>query len=101
MADYATVLHMASNAPRHPDFADALEAFVTADKACEKARQAFEKAERVVRDREAGLRAVYERLVGVSGTGATEGYVAGSAGKVGGPAPNCDIPATRGSESSP
>ena len=62
MADYATVLHMVSNGPRHPDFADALEAYVTADKACEKARQAFEKADQAVQRREAELRAIYERL---------------------------------------
>jgi len=57
-----SLLEMMLDQPRHPDWTEALDAYVTADRACEKACAAFEKAAQVVQQREAELRAVYERL---------------------------------------
>jgi nucleotide-binding universal stress UspA family protein len=51
----------------HPDYVDALEAYVAADKDREKAERALERADRLARQREAELRAVYERLTEVEG----------------------------------
>jgi hypothetical protein len=64
MADTPTVLQMMASPPRDPDFNDALAAWIEADKAVDKTRQAFERAERVAEQREAELRAIYERLTG-------------------------------------
>jgi hypothetical protein len=65
VADTRAMLEMLRSPHRtDPDFNDALAAWVEADKAVDKARKAFEKAERVAEQREAELRAVYERLTG-------------------------------------
>ncbi len=68
-----SLIDMMARAPRHPDFANAVEAYVAAAKALEKAHQAFEQADQVVQQREAELRSVYERLVGVTPEGGSDG----------------------------
>lgn len=57
-----SLLTMMANAPRGPEWSGALEAWIAADKARDKARQAFEQAEQAALEREAELRAVYLRL---------------------------------------
>ena len=55
-------LKMINEAGSDPDFNDALTAFIEADKAREKARKAFERADRLADQREADLRAIYKHL---------------------------------------
>ena len=60
-----SLLKKLNDAPQHPDITEALEAYVTADKALDKAREAFEKAERLAAQREADLEAVIDREIAV------------------------------------
>lgn len=48
----------------HPDWLAALEAYVAACEARDKAAGTFDKAEHALQQREAEMRAVYERLTG-------------------------------------
>ena len=59
-----SLVKMMGKAPHHPAFVEALEAYVAADKARDKARQAFERTDQAAQQREAELQAVYERLTG-------------------------------------
>lgn len=59
---YDGLLKKLNDAPQHPDITEALDAYVTADKACEKAREAFEKADIRAAQRRADLEAVIDRV---------------------------------------
>lgn len=71
----STLLKMLSQPPHHPDWTDALEAYVQADKVRERAREAFEKADEVAQQRETELRAIFDRLTDreAAPTGAGQG----------------------------
>ena len=57
-----SILAKLGTAPQHPDFVDALEVYVGALKARDKALAAFEKADEIAKQREAELEAVIDRL---------------------------------------
>lgn len=62
--DYHALSKMMDRRPPGDEWAEALEAFITADKAREKAQQALAKANAALREREADLRVIFERLTG-------------------------------------
>lgn len=66
----ASLLQMMGCRSLNQDWLDALEAYVEADKAREKAERAFERADRLARQCEGELRAVYERLSGEAASNA-------------------------------
>lgn len=62
--DPSVLLEMMGLSTVHPDWLNALEAYVAACEARDKAAAAFDKAEHRLQQREAEMRAVYERLTG-------------------------------------
>ncbi len=58
----ASVVKMMFLSTVHPDWLNALEAYVAACEARDKAAAVFDKAEHRLQQREAEMRAVYERL---------------------------------------
>jgi hypothetical protein len=62
MASLSAALSNVPGPPYDPDYIDALDAYVAADQAREKAHRAFEKADQLARQREAELRAICERV---------------------------------------
>lgn len=59
---YAGLSKKLANAPSHPDITEALEAFVAAGKARDKAQAAFERVDQLAEQRQAELEAAIDRV---------------------------------------